>query len=267
MAIWQAILLGLVQGFTSFLPVSSSGHLSLMEHILGTPESGTLLTMMFHLGALAAVIAIFWKDLWMLVRQPRHKLMYMMLIATVPLLVSILLLGGVFASAYQQSNVQGLVLAIGFLITGLALFAAGQFFDNGEKKLKQFCWKESGIIGLSQILAVIPGISRFGSTLSAAMASGLERPFALRFALLLSAPSLLISVLCEGFMLIGSEAVPTVDFWGAIMGLLAAMLAGYAAIRLLLKILARGKLQYFAYYLGGLTVLLLLDQFVFRLFF
>lgn len=190
MTIFQAIIYGIVQGIAEFLPISSSGHLVALPQILGWTDVGLAFDAALHLGTLVAVIAFFWKDWIELIsagltkpKSKNGKLFWYIVIATIPGA----LIGKLFEKQAENAFRSLLVVGIMMIVMGIVLYAADKMGKNREK-LEDIGLVESFIIGLSQALAIVPGVSRSGITMSAGLFSGLDKESAARFSFLLSTP-------------------------------------------------------------------------------
>ncbi|MDR3085965.1 MAG: undecaprenyl-diphosphate phosphatase [Christensenellaceae bacterium] len=259
MAIWQAILLGLVQGLTEFLPVSSSGHLVLLQRVFQVEEPGLLLDTLLHVGSLSAVLFVFWRDVWAMLKRPFSKPVYRLVVATIPAVIAALLFGDFFDYAYS-----GALLGFGFLLTSIVLFLSG----NKQGRGKAPSYASSIVMGLFQAAAILPGLSRSGSTISGGLFMGLDREEAARFSFLMSIPAILGSVVFQTLDLSkGSGAAPSIPFWPVFLGAVAAALSSVFAIRVMLRILRRANLRGFALYTLVLGALVLIDQFATHFFF
>lgn len=264
MTIWYAILLGILQGATEFLPVSSSGHLVLIPHIFGWPDPGLALDTVLHLGTILAVVIYFWQDLWRIARavldslhtrslaDPDARLGWYLAAATIPGALGGLLLEDYFEALFGAPRVVG-----GFLLVTAALLLLSEY--AGRKKehaLTEMAWGHALWIGVAQMLAIAPGISRSGATIAAGLLLGYRREEAARFSFLLSVPIILGS---GGYQLL---KLATGEGGGApllfsLVGLIAAALTGFAAISGMLYLVRRQSLWPFAAYcalLGTLVV-------------
>lgn len=246
MTFWQAALLGIVQGATEFLPVSSSGHLILLQQLLGIDAHGITLEVTAHLGTLGAVLVVYRADLLRLLRRPAQEraLIGALLIATLPVAVAGFLLKASLLRVYESLT----MTALGWLVTGGLLWWAQRRLDGqppwaAQRRVTLFnaIW-----IGCFQALALLPGISRSGSTLSAAIAAGIEVKHAARFVFLLSIPAIAGAALLDGIELLAQPApVP----WATLLAVFCfSFLAGWLAILGLLQLLGRGRLFAFALY-------------------
>ena len=264
MTYWNAALLGLVQGLAEFLPISSSGHLAVLQNFLaiGDMENHMLFDVLLHLGTLAAVILAFWKDVREVVteflrmlhlrRTPRglkpnrreRRLISFLILATLPLIPAAFL-SNVVESLYQNT----FFIGFAFVMTGFLLFAADRM-GHGNKDERSSTSADAIVVGLAQAVAVVPGLSRSGTTISAGMLRGFERSLAVKFSFLLSIPAVLGANLVS---LVKAFAVG-VDWSMApkyLVGVLVAFVSGYFAIYLLRMIVQRGKFGGFAYYCWG----------------
>jgi len=258
----QALVLGIVQGLGEFLPISSSGHLAVIQYFFGIEgESVLLFAVMLHLGTLISVFIIYWHDIVKLVKEliavikdiftgkglrinhnPVRRLGFMIIVATIPTALIGLFLNDVFAGLYLSL----IAVGIGFLVTGTILFIAEKMGKN-EKKVWGMKFRHAVFIGIMQGIAICPGVSRSGSTLFGGLMSGLDRNFALRFAFLISIPSILGSVILE-FPPAISAGLPT-ELWGpVILGTVVSAISGFIAIKAMLKIVAGKRLTVFSWY-------------------
>jgi undecaprenyl-diphosphatase len=273
MNIIHAVLLGIIQGLTEFLPVSSSGHLVLFQKIFGVSEPTLLFDTMLHAGTLAAVVAVLWKDIWAILRKLIQPLTAWLVIATVPTVIAAL----VFRKPLERAFETGRFLGFAFLATS-ALLAAAELLAKKNaasretaKNAAETNWLDALVIGVMQAIAIIPGVSRSGATLSGALSRGLDRDFAARFSFLLSIPAILGAAVFQLKDLVkGDTAEAAADGIGTaamIAGTLSAAIVGFFAVRLMLKIVREKSLWGFAVYTGVLGLLVLLDQFAFKLVF
>lgn len=259
MTIWIAILLGLVQGLTEFLPVSSSGHLVLLHNIFGIEEGALFFTTMLHLGTLIAVFAVYYQEIWALLKKPFQRQTWLLLTALAPTVVIALLFKDFFEDAYG-----GAWLGIGFLLTALILTLSERFRLKNARK--QLGYPGALLIGAMQGIAILPGISRSGSTIAGALFTGIDRKAAADFSFLLSIPAILGSVVLEVPDLISGQ-LGEIQWGCVIAGMIAAAASGYFAIRAMLHIVRKKRLKGFAIYVAILGVLVLFDQFVTNFFF
>lgn len=251
----EAFILGAVQGLTEFLPVSSSGHLVIFQHLFGIHEGPITFDVLVHMGTLIAVIVAFWDDIVSICRHPFDRLTWLIVVGCIPAGLAGFLLAPLFEKAFESL----LVVGIGLFITGLLLkvseYLANQHF--GLKTSNETSYKDALFIGIIQAIAIVPGISRSGSTIAAGLVSGLDREFAARYSFLLSIPVIIgagIFQLQDLFV----SGIPARNIVPYIIGPLTAALFGYFAITVVMKMVRRGRLSVFSYYcwtLGGLTLL------------
>lgn len=269
MTIWLAMLLGLVQGLCEFLPVSSSGHLLLLQKMFGIDEGAMFFTVMLHIATLAAVLIVYWKLVWQLVKKPFQKTVGLLLLALVPTVILALLFKKVspFKEFYAAAEA-GQHLGFCFLIT-TALLLLSDFLRvprNRQRKLKQMRATDALIVGGLQGVGVMPGVSRSGSTISGALFAGLNRKAAADFSFLLSIPSIVGGAVLEIPDAI-EQGIGDIHFTCVIAGMIVAGVTGYFAINLMLAAIKKRKLFGFAIYTAVLGVLILVDQFVTHIFF
>lgn len=251
----RAILLGIVQGITEFLPISSDGHLALTQSLLNrwlgtTGEGNTLeLVLALHVGTLVSIIAIYWKELWQLPRQP--WLCGLLVLATIPAGFVGLLLKETFEQAFNSPMIAG----FGFLVTAVALLA-GQRAERPRIREQQLTLLQAFWIGCCQTLALLPGVSRSGTTIAAGLSTGLERNASARFSFLMAVP-----VIGGATLLMVKDVVErghTNNSWVALVaGAVTAAIVGYFALSWLLRMVTQGRLHYFAFYclaLGIVTI-------------
>lgn len=257
-----AIALGIVQGLTEFLPVSSSGHLAIFNLVFPNQGGSMDFTFLLHVATLLATLIYFRKDIWDMLKSllPKNKdmvkerkMLFYLLIATV-ITGPIGLLLEPRLDAFS-SNL--LVLGVAYLITTVVL-AAAEYFSEKSARVEPFEMGpvRAALVGLAQGIAVIPGISRSGSTIAGGMAIGLNRAEATRFSFLLVIPIILAGALKDGFDLVqGYLVLP--GFIPSALGFLAAFIAGYFAIAVMVELVKRIKLYWFAAYTAILGVVLL----------
>ncbi|HML05273.1 MAG TPA: undecaprenyl-diphosphatase UppP [Methanobacterium sp.] len=273
MDIIQAIILGIVQGLTEFLPVSSSAHLVFVPYIIGTKSSLAYDTLL-HIGTLIAVVAYFWNDILHMLKSffsslmdiPRgqfrkglnedqfKKLAWFVIIGTIPAGLAGVLFKSSFESLFNNVAIVGFFLIItGFLLWGSEMVSRKV---NAKRSLKEMNVKNSLIIGIMQAFAIAPGISRSGATISAGLFLGLERELAARYSFLLSIPAILGAALVQTKDITSTLDISSV---AAIAGFIAAIITGYLAIKFMLKLIKERDLLPFAYYcwiVGPIAIIL-----------
>lgn len=273
MSIFQSIILGIVQGFSEFLPISSSAHLVLIPAIFGWvfPEDQIFpFNVLVQLGTLVAVIIYFWEDLVMMAtafikgiakRKPfedeNSRLAWFIILATIPAGVIGLLLDDVVEAAFKSPWMAGIFL----FITALMMWVA-EHFSRQDRELSNSDWIDALLIGLSQALAIFPGISRSGATISVGMGRHLDRSSAGRFSFLMSIPIMLASGIFGVKELLAVEDL--VSFFPVmVIGFVTAGVVGYVSIRWLLRLLKEHSLKIFSYYCVGFAVFSLVFVYVF----
>ncbi len=251
MSVWEAIVLGLVQGLCEFLPISSSGHLALFERLLGIQSPGLLLDTMLHVGTLIAVCLYFWRDILAMLRHPLGKDVRLLVVATIPAVVVTLLLGD-----WLDAIFSGALLGVSFLLTTVVLFFASTF--RGTRT--ELTYRDAGIMGAFQAVALLPGLSRSGSTISGGMIAGLNRESAARFSFLMSIPAILGALVFQVKDLAVGGLPEALSIGPLIVGVLVSAIAGLFAIRFMMAVVRKAKLQWFGVYTLILGALVLFDQ-------
>jgi undecaprenyl-diphosphatase len=262
MSLIQAIILGIVQGLTEFLPISSSGHLVLMQKIFGITEPTLVFDTSVHIGTLIAVFAVFKDDIISILKKPFQKLTLLLLAATIPTAI----IGIVFKDTFEQMFHSGSTLGFEFVATG-AILLWSDALKSGRKGVRETTYLDAVFIGVMQGAAIMPAISRSGLTISGALFRNLDREFAARFSFLLSIPAILGAAVFQTKDIIEMGGSSGIDMSALIAGSIAAALAGYVSRKYMLQVLRKGKLKYFAYYVFVLGALVILDQYVTHIFF
>lgn len=273
MDIIQAIIIGIVQGLTEFLPVSSSAHLVFTPYLLGT-ESGLAFDTLLHIGTLVAVVVYFWNDLVHMfksfitsladvphgkfregLREDQFKkLAWMVLLGTIPAGLAGVLFKGFFEGLFSNIPAIGAFL----IITGFLLYASEMVSRKTRDKssLKEMSIKNAMLIGVAQACAIAPGISRSGATISTGLFLGLERELAARFSFLLSIPAILGAALVQVHDISSLFDITTSV---TVAGFIAAAISSYLAIKVMLKLISDRDLLVFAYYcwiVGPLAIII-----------
>ncbi|EOD01240.1 undecaprenyl-diphosphate phosphatase [Caldisalinibacter kiritimatiensis] len=270
MSVIEAIILGIFQGIAEFLPISSSGHLVLLQKLLNVNEGNLFFTIMLHFGTLLSVVIVYYKDISNMAKEfigllleilknrklslnnEYRILAIMIIVGTIPTALMGMLLKDFFEVLFDS------VVTVGFalLITGILLWAAEKK-ASGHKRTKDISIFDAIIVGTFQGLAITPGISRSGSTIVGALFRGFDKKLATRFSFLLSIPAILGASLLE-FMDVISEGNQIIITLPLLIGVLLSCISGIVAIKVLVKLLEKGKLHYFSYYvwiLGIITIL------------
>ena len=272
MSYFEAVILGLVQDLAEFLPISSSGHLALLQQWFGIDENKVLLfAVLLHVGTLISVFVVYWKDIWELIvelcltirdlvtgkglrleERPVRKLGVMIIVATIPTAIIGLLFNDLFDKLYTSV----LPIGIGLIITGFLLILAERT-GNSSRGIDRMNFRNALFIGTVQGIAICPGISRSGSTLFGSLICNLDRKFAVKFVFLISIPSILGSAIMEAPDAI-EAGMDMAQLGPVIVGMAVAAISGLIAIKTMIKIVSDKKLSYFSYYvwvLGAIVVL------------
>ena len=268
MTILQSIILGIVQGLTEFIPISSSGHLVLVPHLLGweiSPEVGFVFNVLVQVATLVAVFAYFWTDIVTMTRitiqdiiekqptaHPESRLAWLLIAATIPASLFGLFFNGTLEKAFDSPFATSI-----FLLVTAALLVAAEKLGKRSRSLSEITWVDAIWIGISQILALFPGISRSGATITGGMTRDLDRPGSARFSFLMSIPIMIAAGVFASFELTKipefTELLPTFA-----AGFIAAAVTGYLAIRWFLKYLSSRSLYVFAIYCAAFGIFNLL---------
>jgi undecaprenyl-diphosphatase len=260
LTVWQAIIMGLVQGLGEFLPISSSAHLILVPWIFHWPDPGLTFDVALHFGTLVAVLLYFWKDWWRLIQGAFNgshsadgRLFWYLVIATVPGAIFGILLEKKAETAFRSP----LLIALLLIIMGIILYWAD---TTGSKQtgMKGVRIGHGLLIGLSQALAILPGVSRSGITMTTGLLTGLNRETAARFSFLLSAPIILGASLVKLPSLLKHPSMVNLPF---VVGVVVSAIAGVVSIGFLLRYIQRNDFKLFVWYrflLGALVIVLFL---------
>ena len=279
MSVWEALILGIVQGATEFLPVSSPGHLVLLRNIFGISDPALHFDTAVHGGTMIAVLVVLRQDILNILRRIFQPLTLCIIIATIPAVIMAL----AFRGRIEEAFATGSFLGFAFLITSTLLFLSEKLYKRNNTvsappagldghsaapQLNQITFKDALFIGLFQAVAVFPGVSRSGATISAGLFRGLDRDFAARFSFLLSIPAILGALVLQGRDLI-SYGMPDsgIGFLPITVGTLSACIVAFFSIRLTLKIVRERSLRCFALYTGILGFFVLVDKFGTQIFF
>jgi len=268
MNIWQAMILGLVQGLAEFLPISSSGHLLFARALMNLPAENLLLDTFLHMGTLASIILVLRRDIADIFRNLFSKTTWLLLVATLPAVVATVLLGDFFDEVFG-----GKFLGISFLLTAAALLYVTFFGSRSREEgrpLYEMSYLQAVIMGFAQAIAILPGVSRSGFTLSGGLASGVNRDSAVRFAFLMAIPAIGGSFLLQvkDIVDMGWEAASGgMEILPLILGTIVACIMGFVALKWMLDWVRKGKLWIFAIYVAVLGLYTILDQYLFHILF
>jgi undecaprenyl-diphosphatase len=270
------MFLGLVQGITEFLPVSSSGHLSILQNLLGLDysEDGHLLfDVLLHLGTLISICAVYRAELKTMISdgleflqrrtdsdsdepatlKPPARALLLVLIGTIPLI-----LAAIFSNKISQLFYKTGFIGVALIVTGTLLFVSEKYVKKGNKTEKTMSIADAILIGLSQAVATIPGLSRSGTTISVGLARGLNSAFAVRFSLLLAIPAVIGSTIATLYSAIRHGAnFSLLPIY--LVGFIIAAVVGYFSIQIMRRLMAKGKFGKISYYcwgIGALTIIL-----------
>jgi undecaprenyl-diphosphatase len=255
----QAIFLGIIQGLTEFIPVSSSGHLVFFQSLFGLEESQVFFDVMLHVGTLLAVVVYLRSDIWKMVQGIREalrtreinssaKLFFWIILGTIPTGLMGVFLKGWFESLFSMPKVVGIML----LITGAFLWLTRLPKEEG-RRVENMTWIDSILIGIAQGIAIIPGISRSGATISAGLFRGLDRELSGKFSFLLSIPAILGATVLQ-LRKIGTRG----EIGLSLLGIAVAFIVGLVSLMVLMKIIRQGKISSFSYYCWGMGLIMII---------
>lgn len=253
-SISQSLFLGVVQGLSEFLPISSSGHLVLFPWIFGFPDPGLAFDVALHAGTLCAVLGYFWRDWLNLFRfrndMPEYseqpKLLLFLVLATIPGACA-----GIFFERQAETVFRNPLLVAGTLFVFGATLLVADTFGKKTKSLRMITFRDAISIGAAQALAIVPGVSRSGITITAALSRGIDRASAARFSFLLSTPIILAALLSHvrDLSVVGMSSVFAV-------GVISSAISGYCAISYLIRFVERASYRVFFWYRALLAILI-----------
>ena len=254
-----AIILGIIQGITEFLPVSSSGHLAIAQHFMTVSEEPLLMTILLHFGTLIAVLICFWNDVWMVIKEfflcirdiftkkfswkeanQHRRMMILIIIATLVLFIVL-----PFKDTVEGFGTNMFVVGACLAVTGVLLFLGDRFAKKAKRSGDEATVKDALAIGAVQAFATLPGLSRSGSTISAALILGLQREYAVTFSFILSLPAVFGATLLE----VKDAVEAGVEFkLSYAVGMVVALLVGIGAIRLVKWLVKSDRFGKFCWY-------------------
>jgi undecaprenyl-diphosphatase len=286
----KSIIMGVIQGVAEFLPVSSSGHLAIMKHILHMEtDTGLLFDVLLHLGTLIAIFIAFWKDIQELIVEsfkiigdffinislmiqnlrtikkktyrkiistPYRRFVMLIIISTIPTGI----IGFVLADAIEIVSATLLVPGLCLILTGILLSIADRV-KTGTKTEVNANYKEAGLIGVAQGIATLPGLSRSGTTITACLLAGFDRSFAVKYSFIMSIPAVLGAVILQ-IKDFSMEMVGQEDIFNYLVGTVVAALVGYISIKTMLVIVRGKKFKYFAYYCFTIGIIAVIGHFL-----
>lgn len=266
----KAIILGFIQGVAEFLPISSSGHLAIFKFVLGfDSDTGLLFDVLLHIGTLVAVFICFYKDIWELIKEgfaiigqffvslfgffktkkwapvittPYRRFVMLIIVSTIPTGILGILLKDVIEAASATLLIPGILL----IVNSVTLFISDRLKD-GTLTEKDTSYTKAVAVGVAQGIATFPGISRSGTTITACVACGFTREFAVRYSFIMSIPAILGALLLE-LLDFGNEVITTPQVLQYLLGTVIAGVVGYICIKTMLVIVKGKKFKYFAYY-------------------
>ena len=249
----EALILGVIQGITEFIPISSTGHLYLGRKVFGLEEAGLYLDTMLHIGTLIALL-VFYKDiLFNLIKKPFSRITALLVVGTIPAVIA----GLLFSDFFDTLSKTGTTIGWEFLVTGLFLWFADSI-KNGAKKIDDLSMYDSFFIGSFQAFAIFPAISRSGMTIVGALIRKMDKEAAAYFSFLLSIPAICGAVILQLREVITGD-VPQISFSSMLLATLASTLFGYLAVKFMISFVKKQSLKIFAIYvwiLGGLIIVL-----------
>lgn len=274
MTYWMSVVLGFIQGVAEFLPISSSGHLSILQNWFGLEEPDNLFNVLLHFATLIAVCVVYWRDIVDMITEfcrgvvaltnrkddhgpvpPARRLVMMVILGTLPLLLVLPIEDKV--EALGGSN---LFVGIALLFTGAILFVSDRM-AKGKKTARTATVKDALLVGCAQAVAVVPGLSRSGCTIAAGMAVGFDRTFAVRFSFLLSLPAVLGATLLKVIDVV-QEGIDTALLPIYLVGMIVAGVVGYFSIRLVNLLAQKNKFGKFAYYCWAMGLAAIVVNFI-----
>lgn len=290
MELIKSIIMGVVQGIAEFLPISSDGHLAIMRHVLHIQtDTGLLFDVLLHFGTLIAIFIAFWKDIWELIKEgcmiiadffvniarffknlgsgkktaykkivstPYRKFVMLIIVSTIPTGI----IGVLLNDAVEITNQTLLVPGLCLILTGLLLMISDKV-KPGKKTATEATYKEAGLIGVAQGLAVLPGLSRSGCTITASLVAGYEKDFAIKYSFIMSIPAVLGAVVfkLKDFSMDMVTQTQLVDY---LIGTIVAAAVGFFAIKVMLVVVRGRKFKGFAYYCFAIGAIALISYFV-----
>lgn len=251
---FEAFVLGMIQGLTEFLPISSTGHLYLGRNLFGLQEAGLLLDTMLHLGTLIAVFVYYKNELIAIIKNPFSKLTYLLIVGTIPAVV----IGVLFKDFFDEISKSGITIGWEFLITGAFLWFSDSV-KNGYKMMDEITYKDAFFIGTFQAAAIFPAISRSGLTIVAALWRKLDRETAAYFSFLLSTPAIAGAVVLQSLDLVSGKG-EEISLSALLVGIVSSAIFGYIAVRWMVNYLRKHSLKPFAIYVWVLGFAILFFQ-------
>jgi len=267
MSTLHALFLGIIEGLTEFIPVSSTAHMLIVQKILNIPSSNAMFAflVLVQIGPLAALLVYFWKDYWALIQAffakpfstPENKMAWYILIATIPALLGGWLLKDVVQSLFQNPLLEAFMR----LSSAAILLFLAEWFGKRTRHLDSIIWLDSIVLGLFQVLAVFPGSSRSGSTIAGGMLRNFDRPSATRFAFLMAAPVMIAAGGYE-FLAVIKLHILHVIIAPIAVGFVTAAIVGWLSIRWLINYVRHHSLYLFSAYCAIVSLVCLVFLFI-----
>jgi len=252
----EAFILGVIQGLTEFLPISSTGHLYLGRNLFGLNDAGLLLDTMLHIGTLIAVFIFYKKEFIKILKDPFGKLTWLLAIGTIPAVV----VGLAFKDYFDAISKTGVTIGWEFLLTGCMLWYA-ETIEQGRRKMEDISYGDAFFIGSFQAAAIFPAISRSGLTIVAALIRKLDRETAAYFSFLLSTPAIIGAIVLQFSDLLEGQG-EQIAMSSLLIGILSSAVFGYIAVKWMIQYLKKHSLKIFALYVWALGGFILIMQFV-----
>lgn len=252
-AFWTVIILGIVQGLTEFLPVSSSGHLVLLAQIFGIEDS-LFVSIVLHMATLFSVVVVLRKEVWQIIRHPFSGIGKKLVLATIPTCIIVLAIYPFITESFEGS-----FLPICFLISAVLLFLT-EIFSKKQKIVASgdVTTRQAIIMGIAQGIATFPGVSRSGTTICAGVLANGDRKHVAKFSFLMSIPIIILSMCLEIYKFIRSGAVLNVSISGLIISFILAFVIGALSVKMMIKITSSLNFKWFGGYLAILAVITLI---------
>ena len=291
MDLLQAIILGVIQGVAEFLPISSSGHLAIAKKFFGLDDVGLTFDLMLHFGTLVAVFVVYRKDIWELIKEgvmiirdicinigryfkkksgnekkgyikvvstPYRRFVMLIIVSTIPTGV----IGLLFKKIFNMDNPNLLVVGLSLLITACLLYLADEM-PSGRKNEKNAGFKDAVIVGISQGIATLPGLSRSGTTIATEMFCGFEKSFAVKYTFIMSIPAILGANILDVKDLFGPDnGLAKGELFNYFIGTVVAGVVGYICIKTMLVIVRKKKFKCFSYYCLAVGVIAIAANFI-----
>ena len=263
MDILNIIVLGIIQGIAEFLPISSSGHLAIASRLLGINDDALLIAVVLHAGSLVSVVAVYYKEIISLFSPKRCKLLLTIFVAIIPIGITGVLFQYFKVGDYIFTNL--FFASCGLFFTGWLLLYGMKSSNKNGKKLEEISFKDAVRIGVMQCIAILPGVSRSGTTISTGLKTGIGREPSATFSFLIAIPVLLGAGLIKGalyfyrlyFEKAATEAIPLNIL---IIGFLVSAIVGYVALKFLISTVRKGSFAGYAYYCFTLGTIILVWQ-------